>query len=72
VLYQAQQAAAEGVTIHTVSFTSDADESLMAQVASIGRGVHFHVPNYSVEQYTEDLEEVFRTISSMRPLVLSE
>jgi Mg-chelatase subunit ChlD len=72
VIYQAQQAAAEGITIHTVSFTSDADEALMAQVAEIGKGMHFHVPNYNVEQYTEDLEEVFLTISSMRPLVLSE
>jgi hypothetical protein len=72
VIYQAQQAAAEGITIHTVSFTYLADQALMAQVASIGKGMHFHVPNYSVEQYTEDLEEVFRTISSMRPLVLSE
>lgn len=71
-IYQAQQAAAEGITIHTVTFTDHADQNLMAQVAEIGKGMHFHVPNYNVAQYTADLEEVFLTISSLRPLVLTE
>ena len=69
---QAQLAADEGMTIHTISFTDFADQSLMAQIAAIGGGVHFHVPNYTIEQYTADLQQVFLKLSSHRRAILTQ
>jgi Mg-chelatase subunit ChlD len=71
-LDQAKLAADQEITIHSISFTSRADQSLMAEIAKIGKGVHFHVNSYDVTQYSRDLERVLLTISSIRPLVLSK
>lgn len=38
----AQQLAADGVQIHTITFGADADKPRMQEVASIGGGRHFH------------------------------
>ncbi|HID21604.1 MAG TPA: VWA domain-containing protein, partial [Planctomycetaceae bacterium] len=69
-LREAQEAAAQDIVIHTITFTSQADQQLMRQIADIGNGVHFHVPSYDVEQYRQDLTSVLLTISSMRPVLL--
>jgi Mg-chelatase subunit ChlD len=71
-LYQAQLAADQSITIHAVSFTDFGDQSLMAQIAAIGGGVHFHVPSYSIEQYTSELQEVFLKLSSHRRAMLTQ
>lgn len=71
-LAQARLAADQDITIHSISFTSLADQALMAEVAKIGNGVHFHVNSYDIAQYSRDLKRVLLTISSMRPLVLSQ
>ena len=70
-LEQARLAAEQDIVIHTISFTSEADETLMAEIARIGKGVHFHVASYDVDQYSRELERVLLSISSIRPLVLS-
>jgi len=71
-LAQARLTADAEITIHSISFTSLADQALMAEIAKIGKGVHFHVPGYDMAQYSRDLERVLLTISSMRPLVLTK
>jgi Mg-chelatase subunit ChlD len=71
-LAQARLAADADITIHTISFTSQADQSLMAEIAKIGKGVHFHVPGYDMAQYSRELERVLLTISSIRPLALTQ
>ncbi len=69
-LREAKEAAALDIVIHTITFTSEADQQLMAQIAEIGNGVHFHVPSYDVNQYRDELISVLTTISSMRPVLL--
>jgi hypothetical protein len=71
-LDQARLTAEQDITIHTISFTSLADVALMSEIARIGKGVHYHVPAYDIDQYTEDLRRVLLTLSSIRPLVLSQ
>lgn len=69
-LKAAKAAAADGIVIHTITFGSEADQSLMKQIAKIGAGLHYHVPNTSVAQYSETLKKVFLDIASNRPVVL--
>ena len=38
----AMELAAEGVTLHTITFGADADQTRMQEVASIGGGRHYH------------------------------
>ena len=71
-LDEAALAAAEDIIIHTITFTSGADQALMAEIASMGHGIHFHVPSNNVAQYRDGLIEVLLTISSMRQVVLTE
>ncbi len=71
-IQQARIAADQDITIHSISFTSGADQSLMAEIAKIGKGAHFHVASYDMDQYSRDLKNVLLTISSIRPLVLSK
>ncbi len=53
----AKNLAKEGVTIHTITFGSDADEARMVEVAEIGGGRHFHADNGL------ELEQVYREIA---------
>jgi Flp pilus assembly protein TadG len=71
-LDQATTAAAQDIVIHTISFSSLADTTLMAQIAQIGRGVYFHVPSENVAQYTQQLRDVILNVSSIRPLALTQ
>jgi hypothetical protein len=71
-LDQATAAAAQDIVIHTISFSSLSDPELMAQIASIGNGVHLHVDNENVGQYTQELQEVILNVSSIRPLALTK
>lgn len=70
-LEQAQIAAAKHYKIVCISLGSDADTSLMQQIADITGGVHFNIPGgESVFGYQSELMEVFRTIADDRPLTL--
>jgi uncharacterized protein YegL len=53
----AKDLAGEGITIHTITFGTDADITRMSEVADIGGGRHFHADT-GVE-----LEEVYREIA---------
>lgn len=53
----ARDLADDGVTIHTITFGSDADEPRMEEVAEIGGGRHFHADNGL------ELEQVYREIA---------
>lgn len=69
-LQRAQDAAAAGIVIHTITFGSSADKQLMAQIAEIGSGTHYHVEGFNVSQYTQELQEVLLEIAANRPVVL--
>jgi len=68
---QAELCAAAGYPVVTVSLGAGADTSLMQSVADITGGVHFNIPGgQTVEEYEEDLKDVFREIAANRPLKL--
>lgn len=62
----ATQAAAQGVAVYTVTFSNEADQTKMAEVASEGAGLHFHA------ETPEDLVEVFREIAKNLPTLLTK
>jgi Ca-activated chloride channel homolog len=49
--------AADGITIHTITFGADADRGRMREVADIGRGRHFHADTGA------ELERIYREIA---------
>jgi Ca-activated chloride channel homolog len=69
VINEAHAAAARNYPIASISFGSDADQTLMSQVASISKGVHFHVAG-SVAQQENQLKAVFRKVAVNRNLQL--
>jgi Mg-chelatase subunit ChlD len=71
-LDQAIAAAQQDIVIHTIAFSSLADTQLMAEIASIGHGVHCYVPGDDMNQYTQALQEVILNVSSIRPLALTK
>lgn len=68
-LSAANRAKDEGIRIFTVSVGADSDINLMNSVANIGRGTHFHAEG-SIDQYSDQLDEIFRTIGGSRPVEL--
>ena len=58
--------AADGVTIHTITFGADADLGRMVDVASIGNGQHFHADNGA------DLAEIYREIALTLSTMMTE
>jgi hypothetical protein len=65
-ILSAREAAAAGITIHTVTFSSDADIPRMEAVAAATGGKHFHAPDAAT------LERIFREIASTLPVMLTE
>ena len=55
--------AADGVTIHTITFGADADRPRMIDVANIGGGRHFHADNGT--ELAEVYREIALTLSTM-------
>ncbi len=53
--------ARNGWRIHTISFSAQADQSLMKNLAQIGGGVHYHAPNGNA------LVQAFRDIALSLP-----
>jgi Flp pilus assembly protein TadG len=65
-ILSAREAAAANITIHTVTFSSDADIPRMQAVAAATGGKHFHAPDAA------SLERIFREIASTLPVMLTE
>ena len=63
---------ANRIQIFTISLGSVADQELMAELAELGKGEHYHVPTLAISQYEEDLRQVFRTLGGRRPVRLIE
>lgn len=70
-LKQANSAAANQIRILTISLGSQADTTLMQQIADATKGVHFIVPGGTdVNSYRDQLNAVFAKIAAYRPLKL--
>lgn len=65
----AQQAADNEITIFAVSVGSGADQALMDQIAAIGGGEHFHAEG-AIEQYSDQLDQIFEVLGGARPVEL--
>jgi len=62
----AEECRAENVVVHTITFSSGADEALMEQVASLTGGTHLHA------ETNEQLVEAFQTIARQLEVILIE
>lgn len=70
-LRQAEIAGDLGIPVLTISLGADADKSLMDGIASRTNGIHFSIPGgQTVEEYEDDLKDVFALIAKDRPLKL--
>jgi len=65
-LEMARQAADENMRICTISLGSQADSSLMQEIADIGHGTHYYVDTFDIEQCEQELQDVFRSFGSKR------
>ncbi|MEQ8835193.1 MAG: VWA domain-containing protein, partial [Lacipirellulaceae bacterium] len=63
-VYAAQDAADQGITVYTVTFSQEADQYRMQSVATEGSGLHFHANTDA------DLQEAFRAIARNLPTLL--
>ncbi len=68
---RAHEAADEGFVIYTVSVGYEVDRELLQEIAAIGHGQEFYAVG-SPEEYTEQLESIFRTLGGKRPVALIE
>jgi len=68
---EAERAAALGIQIISISVGQDSDQELMAQIAEIGKGVHFHAEG-SIEEYESQLREIFAAVGGRRTVSLIE
>ena len=68
---KAEEAADEGFRIYTVSVGYNVDRELMQTIATKGHGQEFYAVG-SPEEYTEQLEDIFRTLGGKRPVALIE
>lgn len=62
----ASHAANAGITVYTITFSSEADQSKMAAVAAAGSGEHFHAANAT------DLQQAFKDIARSLPTLLTD
>jgi hypothetical protein len=62
----AAEAAAQEIPIYTVSFSDEADQALMQQIADLTGGTHYHAVN------AQQLNEVFRSIARRLPSMLTQ
>ncbi len=61
----ANAAASQDIVIYTVTFSDEADQQKMQQIATIGRGLHFHASNGA------ELSNAFETIARSLPTLLT-
>ena len=64
-VYAAQSAASQGITVYTVTFSDEADQYKMQQVADAGYGKHFHANTPG------DLVNAFREIAKQLPTLIT-
>lgn len=69
VVEEARKAADANLPIVTISFSAQADPTLMREVADITDSVHFHVEG-NLDRQERDLREVFLKVAANRPLQL--
>lgn len=70
-LQQAEIAGDAGIPVLTISLGADADKDLMDGIAQRTKGIHFSIPGgQTVEEYEDDLKDVFALIAKDRPLKL--
>jgi hypothetical protein len=62
----ANAAASQGITIHTITYGDDADQSTMQEVAAIGHGQHWHAPGGVM------LAQVMQEVAANLPTILVE
>lgn len=62
----ATAAAGANITIHTITFSAQADQATMQAVASAGGGNHYHAPDEA------SLQAIFAEIASTLPAVLTD
>ncbi len=65
-VWASEYAAQQGVTIFTISFSDEADQSLMNTIAQNGGGQHFHAVN------SQQLVGAFQQIAKRLPSILTE
>jgi hypothetical protein len=65
----AEAAAAADIQLFTVSVGASADVDLMEELADLGGGTHFHAEG-TIEQYSDQLDAIFRELGGTRPVVL--
>lgn len=61
----AYDAADADIVVHTITYSNDANQYLMKEVARIGGGQHWHAPD------GDELEEIFREIARNAPTLLT-
>lgn len=61
----AKLAAAYDIMIFTITFSDEADQATMKQVAAVGHGKHYHASNAS------DLQQIFEDIAHQLPILIS-
>ena len=62
----ARTAAAKDIVIHTITFSDEADQAGMKQVAAATKGRHFHAPN------SAELVRIFKEIANTLPVLTTE
>jgi Mg-chelatase subunit ChlD len=62
----AQRAADAGIKVHAITFSADADESIMKEVARVGGGKHYHAPDAAT------LKEIYEEIAYTLQIILTE
>ncbi len=67
----ARIAAKNNMRIYTVSVGYGADENLMAEIAELANGEHFHAEGNPLEYHAE-LQDIFRKLGGKRPVTLIE
>lgn len=68
-LAQAERAADEGITILCVSVGYGVDRAVMQEIASIAHGQEFYAAG-NPEEYTQELQTIFRTLGGKREVAL--
>ncbi len=67
----AQEAANQHMRLYTISVGSDSDVDLMTELATIAGGQHFHAEG-TPDEYSDQLDLIFRTLGGRRPVALIE
>jgi hypothetical protein len=59
-------AANKSIQVHAITFSAQADQNLMREVARRGNGLHIHAENAA------ELEEAFRRIAYTLPVIITQ